>query len=142
MVFISRFDIFAGGCPLYHVDRVVRELGRRTDNGLQEIYVNTTVDDGSDVASLMKVFSHDEAYDDEKFPMTSEGKRRFKTTEEGVSRMCEIIEKYRNEGRAEGRVEGRMNTLTELVKKNLLSIKDAAEQAGMSEAAFKKIAML
>lgn len=76
--------------------------------------------------------------------------------------MCEIIEKYRNEGReeglakgraegreegrvegrAEGRTEGTMNTLMELVKKNILSIKDAAEQAGMTEAAFKKMAML
>lgn len=60
--------------------------------------------------------------------------------------MCEIIEKYRNEGREEGReegrTEGRMNMLMELVRKNILSIKDAAEQAGMTEAAFKKMAML
>ena len=146
MVFISKFDIFAGGCPLYHVDRVIRELNKRTDNGLTEIYVNAAVDNGSDVARLMKVFNEDEAYDDEKFPSTSECKRRFKTTEEGVSRMCEIIEKYRNEGREEGReegrTEGRMNMLMELVRKNILSIKDAAEQAGMTEAAFKKMAML
>lgn len=150
MVFISKFDIFAGGYPLYHVDRVIRELNRRTDNGLTEIYVNAAVDNDSDVARLMKVFNEDEAYDDEKFPSTSECKRRFKTTEEGVSRMCEIIEKYRNEGREEGRAEGReegrtegtMNTLMELVKKKVLSIKDAAEQAGMTEAAFKKMAML
>lgn len=26
-VFISRFDIFKGGLPLYHVDRVIREKG-------------------------------------------------------------------------------------------------------------------
>lgn len=158
MVFISEFDIFAGGYPLYHVDRVIRELNRRTDNGFQEIYVNATVDDDSDVARLMKVFNDDEAYDDEKFPATSGCKRRFKTTEEGVSRMCGIIEKYRNEGRAEGRAEGHaegraegraegltegsMNTLMALVKKNILSIKDAAEQAGMTETAFKKMAML
>lgn len=146
MVFISKFDIFAGGCPLYHVDRVIRELNKRTDNGLTEIYVNAAVDNDSDVARLMKIFNDDDAYDDEKFPSTSECKRRFKTTEEGVSRMCEIIEKYRNEGREEGRAagraEGRMNTLMELAKKNILSIKDAAEQAGMTEAAFKKMAML
>lgn len=56
--------------------------------------------------------------------------------------MCEITEKYWNEGREEGRTEGRMNTLMELAKKNILSIKDAAEQAGMTEAAFKKMSML
>lgn len=86
----------------------------------------------------MKVFNEDGAYDDEKFPSTSECKRRFKTTEEGVSRMCEITEKYWNEGRE----KGRMDMLMELVRKNILSIKDAAEQAGMTEAAVKKMAML
>lgn len=146
MVFISKFDIFAGGCPLYHVDRVIRELNRRTDNGMQEIYVNAVIDNGSDVAQLMKVFSYDEVYDDEKFPVTSDIKRRFKTTEEGVSIMCGIIEKYINEGRAEGRVEGRaegsMNMLMELVRDNLLPVHEAAKRAGMTETAFRKMAML
>lgn len=107
MVFISRFDIFAGGYPMYHIDRVIRELNIAVDNGFQEVYVNAAVDDGSDVARLMEIFTSDGIYDDEKFPATSETKRRFKTTEEGVSRMCEIIEKYKNEGRAQGRAEGR-----------------------------------
>lgn len=141
MVFISRFDIFAGGYPLYHVDRIIRELDRRVDNGMQELYVNAAVDDGSDVAILMNIFNYDEAYDDEKFPATSEIKRRFKTTEEGVSRMCEIIEKYKDEGRSEGRIEGTMNTLMELVRDNLLSIQEASKRAGMTEAAFREMAM-
>ena len=42
----------------------------------------------------------------------------------------------RTEGRAEGRAEGIIDTLISLVKKNLLSTKDAADQAGVSEAAF------
>ncbi len=42
----------------------------------------------------------------------------------------------RKEGRAEGRAEGEFNALVSLVKKNLLSVTDAAEQAGMTEVAF------
>ena len=42
----------------------------------------------------------------------------------------------RAEGRAEGLAEGEFTTLATLVRKNLLSVKDAAEQAGMSETAF------
>ena len=57
----------------------------------------------------------DNEYDDERIPATSKIKRRFKETDEGVSKMCDIIEKYKNEGIAEGiatgiakgRVEGR-----------------------------------
>lgn len=119
MVFISKFDIFAGGYPLYHIDRIIRELGVPADNGLQEVYVNAAVDDGSDVAKLMDIFKNDDVYDDVLFPATSEVKRRFKTTDEGVSRMCEIIEKYKNEGRAEGRDEGRAEIIQGMLKANI-----------------------
>ena len=52
----------------------------------------------------MKVFVEDTYYDD-KFPAISERKRIFKTTEEGVNEMCEVIERNRAEARAEGRYE-------------------------------------
>lgn len=63
--------------------------------------------DDSDVARLMDIFTKHDAYDDEMFPITSKRKRLFKTTEEGVNEMCEVIEKYIAEGRREGRSEGR-----------------------------------
>jgi predicted transposase/invertase (TIGR01784 family) len=71
------------------------------------------VDDGSDVALLMDVFTEDNVYDDTRFPATSSRKRRFKTTEEGVSEMCEVIERNRAEGRAEGRAEVAIELLKE-----------------------------
>ena len=38
-------------------------------------------------------------------------KRLFKTTEEGVNEMCEVIEKYIAEGRREGKVEAIRNLM-------------------------------
>ena len=35
VVFISRFDIFKGNLPLYHVDRVIWETGEKADNGFE-----------------------------------------------------------------------------------------------------------
>ena len=64
------------------------------------------IKDGSEVSELMKVFVEDNAYND-KFPVTSGIKRRFKETEEGQEIMCEIMEKIRSEAKAEGRAEGR-----------------------------------
>ena len=90
---------------MYHVDRIVRETGNLADNGFAEIYVNAEVDDGSDVALLMDIFTEDNAYDDTRFPATSSRKRRFKTTEEGVSEMCEVIERNRAEAKAEVAIE-------------------------------------
>ena len=44
----------------------------------------------------------------------------------------------RAEGRVEGRAEGIIETLVSLVRKGLLSMKDAADQAGMTETTFRQ----
>ena len=98
VVFISRFDIFNGNRSLYHVDRVIRETGKVVDNGFEEVYVNAKVRDGSEVSELMEVFVDDGAYNN-KFPVTSGSKRRYKETEKGQQRMCEIMEKINEETR-------------------------------------------
>ena len=116
-VFISKFDAFASSRSTYHVDRVLRETGKVVENGAMEIYVNAQVDDGTDIADLMKVFSQDTVYDD-RFPKASGRKKIFKTTEEGVSQMCEIIERNRREAMAESKIE----TVKAQIKAGLLSL--------------------
>lgn len=115
VIFISAFDIFGYGDVLYHIDRKVRHHKMIVHNGIQEVYVNATARDKSDISALMRIFTEDNAYDDSKFPYTSSRKRRFKTTEEGVSEMCEIIERNRREAKAEGKAEA----VIEMLKDNL-----------------------
>lgn len=112
VVFISRFDIFNGNLPLYHVDRIIRENGQKVDNGFEEIYVNAKVKDGSDVSELMEVFVNDSAHNS-KFPITPDSKRRYKETDEGQQTMCEIMERIRGEGKVEG--EARINKLNSIL---------------------------
>jgi hypothetical protein len=131
VVFISKFDIFEGNRPLYHVDRVVRETGKIVDNGFKEVYVNTKIKDDSEVSELMEVFVNDSAYNS-KFPKTSNGKRIYKETEGGLNIMCEIMEKLTTEAKTEGKLE----TLFGLVKDGIITIAEAAKRADMSEAAF------
>lgn len=116
VVFISKFDIFKGNRSLYHVDRIIRETGEKVDNGFEEIYVNAKVKDGSDVSELMEVFVNDNAYSD-KFPITSDRKRRYKETEEGQQAMTEIMERIVKEEREEGKAEGeaRVNKLNSIL---------------------------
>ena len=64
-------------------------------------------------------------------------------TEYNEAEQMELFkEDGRREGRAEGRVEGRaegiIETLVSLVRKGLLSMKDAADQAGMTETTFRQ----
>ena len=78
IVFISKFDIFDGGLPLYHIDKVVRETGQVIEDGLTEIFVNTVNNDGSKPARLMKLFTENDAYSNDEFPITSELKSILK----------------------------------------------------------------
>lgn len=118
-VFISAFDMFNQGKTMYHIDRVIRETGAVISNGMEEVYVNAAVDDKSDVAELMKVFTEDNIYNDVKFPITSEIKRRFKTTEEGVSEMCEVIERNRAEAAIEATIEEKKKNVIGMIKEGL-----------------------
>ncbi len=130
-VFISRFDIFKDNHALYHVDRVVRESGRIVENGLREIYVNATVKDGTDVSELMEVFISQNAYND-KFPITSSIKHRYKETEEGKKIMSNSIDSILEqlsqeklaEGLAEGRAEGRTKAMNDINALNMRLIAD------------------
>ena len=94
-----------GKLPIYHVDRVIRETGEVINNGFEEVYVNSVVDNGSDVSQLMKVFTEGDCYND-KFSKTSSIKRRYKETEGGIREMSGLIEQLKLEWISEGEKRG------------------------------------
>lgn len=96
-IYITRFDIFKGKKSIYNVERVVQQTGEIRDNGLREIYVNTKIEDGTDISELMKIFKTHSAYDFDKFPKTSERKKHFLENKGGKYEMCDIVEKYAQE---------------------------------------------
>ncbi len=57
---------------------------------------------------------------------------------EEVINMCKGLEGYGQKERAEGHAEGVLETLVDLVQKGLLTVKDAAEQAGMTQEEFQQ----
>ena len=105
-MFISKFDIFEGGLPLYHIDKIVRETGQVIEDGLTEIFVNTVNYDGSKPARLMKLFTENDAYSNDEFPVTSELKSRLKSTEGGSRAMNEILEKLISDEKRESEKRG------------------------------------
>lgn len=96
IVYISQFDVFKQGRTIYHVDKMIRETGTYVDDGLREIFVNTAVNDGSDISELMSCFLA-ERVDNPKFPELSSEVKRLKETEGGLDVMCDIMEKYNQE---------------------------------------------
>ncbi len=78
---------------MYHVDRILRETKEVVNNGFYEIYVNTQIDDGSNVAELMKIFKSTEVPENSKFPRICSGIKNLKIGK-GRDSMCAIVEEY------------------------------------------------
>lgn len=110
IVYISEFDFLKGNKTIYHVDKVLRETGVVIDDGLHEIFVNTTIDDGTDIADLMSQLTKKEVKSD-KFPALSSEVKRLKETEGGVQTMCEVMQKYERIAVNEERISAIQNLM-------------------------------
>lgn len=138
VIYITRFDIFEGGLPIYHVSRMIDELGVRADNGFSEIYVNTVAKNhdnelNSNVSDLMALFTDRETLNPEKFPKFSNRKNQFINTEKGVFEMCEKVEKA-----FEQVIRQReMNNLFGYVQKGGMSVPFAAREVNMTPTEFR-----
>lgn len=97
-------DFLKGGKAIYHVDKVLRETGSVVDDGLHEIFVNTVIDDGTDISDLMSCFMQKEVKNS-KFPVLSAEVKRLKETDGGAEAMCEVMEKYEKIAVRKDRIE-------------------------------------
>ena len=123
VVYISEFDVFKLERTIYHIEPTIVETRNTVDNGLHEIYVNTAIDDGSEISELMQCFLQTDV-DNKKFPKFSKRVYYFKHDEEGVKDMCSISEEFREEGRKEGREEGREEARQESILEFLQDLGD------------------
>ena len=147
VIYISEFDFLKGGKTIYHVEKILRETGKVIDDGQKEIYVNTAVDDHTDIAALMSCFTKKLAVSS-RFPVLTNAVKTYKTTEGGADTMCAVMQKYekiaeergrkegRLEGKKEGRNEGMLEALASLFKKGAITAKAAGETAGITEEEF------
>ena len=132
IVFISKFDIFDGGLPLYHIDKVVRGTGQVIEDGLTEIFVNTINYDGSKPARLMKLFTENDAYSNDEFPITSELKSILKSSEGGSGAMNEILEKLISDEKKESELLGEKRGEKRGAKNEKLKIAKTMIKEGLS----------
>ena len=96
VVYISEFDIFKRGRVIYHVDSVIRETQEKVDDGLERVFVNTVVKDGTTISEYMDCFLQKEI-DNAKFPELTNRVHYLKHEEGGVNAVCEVMRKYSEE---------------------------------------------
>ena len=130
VIYISKFDMFNKGKTIYHVEPTIQETGELVDNGLHEIYVNTAVDDGTEIAELMKCFLQKEI-DNPKFKKFQKRVKYFKEDKEGVLKMCEAFEKYA--------LKKLVNAADNLINNHGFSIEEACETVNITIEDYKAV---
>ena len=138
VIYITKFDIFGDGLPIYHIDRVVRETGKTRTDGFTEIYVNASVknyDDelNSNVSDLMDLFTDRMKLNPEKFPEFSKRKNMFVNTEKGENEMCEKVDQLARQREQ----EAVLMTLFRGVEAGGVKVTFAAKEANLSLNEFK-----
>ena len=74
----------------------MEETNDFVENGTHEVYVNTAIDDGSDIAELMQYFVNSSGCH-EKFKAVCNRVNYLKEVNEGVNSMSSVIERYAEE---------------------------------------------
>lgn len=101
---------------MYHINKKIHETETVIDDGLHEIYVNAAIDDGSDIAELLKCFKS-EYVDNPKFPVLSGRVKSLKELKGGNRKMCKIMEDLINEVVTEDRKEQKIEHIQKMLKK-------------------------
>ena len=127
VIFISSFDLFKLRQTTYRIRRVIEDTTHYVENGTHEIYVNTKVDDGSDIAQLMQYFKNSNGIHP-LFPKLSSQIHYYKETPEGVTTMGDVWEEYADEKVAKQAKE----MAIALLKKNIMTLAEIAELTKLS----------
>ncbi len=125
-VFITERDFYGMGAPIYRIERINITTGKLFGDGEHIIFVNGEYRGDSDIGKLMHDFSCTNA-DDMYFDLMAERTRYLKENPKGVSEMCKIIEKIREEERVDAFQAGRQDRDKELVL-HMLSLGESMER--------------
>ena len=96
--------------PIYHINRMVEEAGKKFQDEAHIIYVNGAYRDKSPLGILMHDFSCTDP-NDITYEVLAERVRYFKEDEEGVAAMCKAMEDMRNEAALEKAKKTALNML-------------------------------
>lgn len=128
IIFICQHDKFNDGKPVYHIDKVVRETGKRYLDGSNVIFVNGKYKGNDEIGRLIHDFNCKNSKDMYYEPL-AEGVRHFKETEEGRENMCDAVKKYADGVALKYGAEREEQTKVNLVKSLMDSMKLSMDQA-------------
>ena len=104
VIFITENDVLRGGLPIYHINRIIEEMGKSFGDEAHIIYVNSQIKDDTALGKLMHDFTCTNP-DDMNYPVLAQRVRYFKEDTKGVATMCRAFEEVREESAREAKHE-------------------------------------
>ena len=136
VIFITERDVIGDELPIYHIDRVVEETGKKFQDEAHIIYVNGAYRDKTPLGILMHNFSCTDP-NDITYEALAKRVRYFKENEEGVAAMCKAMEDMRTEAA----LEKAKTTALNMLLLNKLSYEEIAQCTELSLDEIKELAM-
>ena len=124
IIYLTENDFLKGNKTIYHAAMTVKETGEVLEDGLHEVYVNTSCNDGSKVARLMAHFKETEVSDPE-FPELSRKMNALKNDPKEVEKVCKIVQDYA--------INEKKRSFYRLIESGKLDAKDCIDELDMTE---------
>ena len=142
VIFITAGDVIGAGCPLYHIDRMIKETGVYFGDGSHILYVNGSFQDDSDpVGKLMHDFrclSSANMF----YPVLAKQVKYFKETEGGQEIMCQVFEELAEKRAKERAIEEKKAFARRMIIKSKLTIEEIVEYADLPVEEVRELAEL
>lgn len=115
VIFITRNDILGYGLAIYHVERVILEVDGFFGDGTHIIYVNSKIQEDTELGRLMHDF-HCKKAEDMYSRILADRVYELKETQKGVEFMCQEMEQIYYESEKSGELKARKETAMLLVE--------------------------
>ena len=117
VIFITENDLFDARLPMYHVERVITELGRPFEDATHIAYVNGAYRAEDPIGLLMHDFFCEDPTQMH-YKVLAKRADFFKHETRGVNAMCEIMQELMKSEREEWLNEERTSTAMEMLRDN------------------------
>ena len=111
----------------FFVDSVIRETGTIIHDGLERIFVNAEVKDGTTVSELMECFLEKEV-NNPKFPELTDRMYHLKHERGGLNAMCDVMEKYERQAAAKAAAKASNEANVKAIKYMITAFNASKEQ--------------
>ena len=120
VIFITSNDVLGYKLPIYHIERCIMEVGKKFNDSAHIIYVNGENTDDTPLGRLMRDFKQPDA-SKMSSKLLSDRMKYLKSTDEEVTKMCNIVEEYTAKRYAEGIQLGERKGIRKGEQKTLLN---------------------